>query len=150
MSAATEATRAIANLLAGHRYHYASEAELQTTIGHILTRDGYSVRREVTLDDARQDRIDFLIARHPNLAGKRRLEGKHPRDFDGASTPVIGIEAKVKGGNIAAIRRQVLRYLASDRVDGLVLVSNKFTHAAVCRGLPEEKPVLFACIARAA
>jgi len=145
-----EATNAIATLLAGHRYAYTAERELQTTIAHVLRNDGYTVRQEVSLTAA--DRIDFLVARWPNLAAKMRLDYREARESvrcSAASSPVIGIETKVKGA-VMDVRRQVLRYLESDRVDGLVLVSNKFTHAAAVKALLGEKPVVFCCIARAA
>ena len=147
MTPTTEALRALATLLGAHRSAYGAEAELQATIDHVLRRDAYTVRREVSLTPS--DRIDFLVCRWPNLTAKQRIEGRGGREDAAESTPILGVETKV-AGNVAAIRRQVLRYLESDRVDGLLLLSNKFTHAAAVKALGGVKPVVFCCIARAA
>jgi hypothetical protein len=89
---------AIADALASYRFAYASENDLQAAIADALTGEGYPVEREVRLDA--RSRLDLLVGR-------------------------VAIEVKVAGRTPVS---QVRRYLASERVDGLVLVTSRVAH----------------------
>ena len=101
----------LADAIACCRFSYATEDELQRALADALARTGRTVEREVRLDG--HNRIDLLVDR-------------------------IGIEVKV-AGKADAVMRQIRRYVASDLVDGLLLVTTRARHA-----LPAEvdgKPV---------
>lgn len=100
----------IIDVLAAHRFSYASEDDLQQGLAAALTGHGWDVEREVRLDN--RSRIDLLAGR-------------------------VGIEVKVAGA-AAAVLRQLRRYALSDRVDGLVLVTSRVRHQlpAVLEGKP--------------
>lgn len=89
--------------IAARRFTYSDEARLQEGIATALAADGLSVEREVRLDS--RCRIDLAVGR-------------------------VGIEVKV-AGRAAEVRRQISRYLASDRLDALVLVTNRVRHLSV-------------------
>ena len=100
MSDVARITRAIA----GHRYRYASESELQDGLAEVLAAAGVAFEREVQIGDA--GRIDFLA--------------------DGG----VGLEVKV-GGSLAAATRQLHRYAASAEIEALVLVTGRGRLAAL-------------------
>lgn len=91
---------AIVEILTERRFHYADEDQLQAGLAAALRDAGFEVEREVRLDG--RSRIDLLV------------EG-------------VGIEVKV-AGKADAVRRQVDRYLADDRIEGLVLVTTRARH----------------------
>jgi hypothetical protein len=97
-------------VIAAHRFGHATEAELQADV---LTRAGYSVKREARL--SARNRIDLLVDR-------------------------IGIEVKVDGsaGNVV---RQLERYADSEALDALVLASSRRHHLAMPGSL-NGKPVV--------
>jgi hypothetical protein len=105
-------TQVIASVLRGYRFRYADEERLQEGIAAALVSAGFSVEREVRLD--RYCRIDLLVGR-------------------------VGIEVKVAGRE-DEVQRQAGRYLQSDLIDGLVLVSSKVRHVRVAKEL-NGKPV---------
>jgi hypothetical protein len=78
----------------GYRFRFASEADLQDGIETALKRRGQCYEREKVLSP--QDRPDFLV--------------------DG-----LAVEVKVDGSLPEALR-QVARYAAHDRVEGILLV----------------------------
>lgn len=87
---------AVAAIIRGHRYRYASEVELQEQLEGVLLAAGVPVRREVRL--SARDRIDLM-------AGD------------------VGIEVKVKGERTPL--RQLGRYAEHDEVAGLLLVTTR-------------------------
>lgn len=95
-SAVQQRMDAVSRLLRGHRYVYASEAELQQQLADVLTRAGLPARREVAL--SARDRIDIL-------AGD------------------VGIEVKVKGRRTPLA--QLTRYSTHPRIGGLLLVTTR-------------------------
>lgn len=84
------------------RFRFQSEDDLQAAIADGLTLRGFTVEREVRLGE--HGRIDLLV--------------------DGA----VGLEVKV-AGTLAAVLRQVGRYLQSDRIEGLILVTAIASHS---------------------
>jgi hypothetical protein len=88
------------------RYSYTHEIELHRGIGQVLADAGEVTDREVILGP--RDRIDFLLP-------------------DG-----VGIEVKV-AGQAGDVLRQLVRYAASPRVAGLLLVTTRRRHV---QGLP--------------
>lgn len=97
----------IAECLAGYRFRYASERDLQSGILEALQAADLNVDPEVSLTPG--DRIDFLVGD-------------------------VGVEVKVTG-SVEAVTRQLIRYAKSDRVSALVLVTTKARHRAVPRSL---------------
>lgn len=91
----------VAAAVRSFRFRFASEDELQAAIAEGLKLRGFAVEREVRLDE--RSRIDLLV--------------------DGT----VGVEVKV-AGQAAPVTRQVARYLVSDRVEGLVLVTSSARH----------------------
>lgn len=77
-----------------------SEKELQDELANVLLFAGYALTREVEL--APGDRIDFLV-------------------------DTVGVELKVDGAT-AAVLRQLHRYLQSDKVTSIILVTTKMRH----------------------
>ena len=82
-------------VLAGYRFRFASERELQDGIARVLDSAGLSHRREATLNDA--GTIDFLVGD-------------------------VGVEVKIKGA-LAAVTRQLHRYAEQPLVRELLLVT---------------------------
>jgi hypothetical protein len=105
MSVPDAAPLSIADLLDSYRFTYQSEAELQNSISMLLASQGWDFEREVRLTD--RDRIDFLIGK-------------------------LGLEVKIKG-SWAETFRQLQRYAASDRIEGLLLVTTKLQHVRLVR-----------------
>lgn len=90
----------VAEAIGHHRFRYANEDMLQRGLAGALTLDGFDVRREVWI--AEGCRIDLLVGR-------------------------VGVEVKV-GGSARDVVRQCVRYLESDLLDGLVLVTSRVRH----------------------
>lgn len=90
----------ILDVLAAHRFSYASEDDLQQGLASALAAAGHLVEREVRLDN--RSRIDLLVDR-------------------------VGIEVKV-AGKTRSVLSQLQRYAWSDRLDGLVLVTGCVRH----------------------
>jgi hypothetical protein len=93
----------VAAVIRSHRFGYATEAELQQGLYDALTAAGLPVRREVTI--APGCRVDHLVGR-------------------------VAVEVKVHG-TAAEADRQLRRYLATGKVDGIVLVTNRVGHLAL-------------------
>lgn len=93
----------VAEAIRQHRFRYSSEEMLQEGLAGALTDAGFAVEREVRLN--RWDRIDLMVGR-------------------------VGVEVKV-AGRAADLARQVERYLQSDQLDGLVVVSSRVGHVGV-------------------
>lgn len=102
----TLAARGLERLLSGYRFRYTDEIELQDGIAEVLTRAGIQFEREVVLprrdqlDFLRRDRIDFLV------------------------TPGIGIEVKIRGSRVD-VMRQLARYAEHERIESLILVTDR-------------------------
>lgn len=92
----------ILGVLESAAFTFTSEADLQAGLQTVLSSAGLPVEREVALSPA--DRIDFLVDR-------------------------VGIEVKTQGSWIA-VTKQCQRYAASDRLDSLIIVTNKASHLA--------------------
>ena len=90
----------IAETIAGCRFAYGSESDLQHGVAAALTTAGLQVQEEVRLDP--RNRIDLLTGR-------------------------VGIEVKV-ASTADHVARQCRRYLASPLLDGLVLVTIRARH----------------------
>lgn len=107
----TSAARRLRDFVLARPMTFTTEAELQEAlaarlwdealIGRPIT--GYS--REVRLDE--RNRIDFLV------------------ELDEAIT--VGVEVKI-AGSLAAVRRQLERYAADDRIHQLLLITTKAQH----------------------
>ena len=91
---------AVIRTIRGCRFRYADEDQLQEGLTAALRAAGFEPEREVILSP--RDRIDLLVDR-------------------------VGIETKVAGRR-DALRRQLERYAESDRVDVLVVVTNRVRH----------------------
>lgn len=94
---------AIIEAIAGQRFLWATEDDLQRGLDAALTGAGFTVEREVRLNSA--DRIDLLIGR-------------------------VGIEVKITGA-WKNVGRQLERYLRSDQLDDLILVTCKASHRRI-------------------
>lgn len=96
----------ICRALYNTQYHYHSEKELQHGVGLVLSGLGLAFKPEYVL--APRDRIDFLL------------------------TDGIGIECKSddsKGGSsLAAVTRQLMRYMQSPLVSELILLTTMSKH----------------------
>lgn len=88
---------AVAAAIASRRYQYTDEFELHEGIAIALVEAGQAFTREVALSV--RDRIDFLVGK-------------------------IGVEVKTQG-SVSRVATQLLRYAASPRVDGLILVTTR-------------------------
>lgn len=96
---------AVAAVVRGYRFTYATEKQLQDGIETALRGAGWEPGREVTIagpGKANAGRIDLLVER-------------------------IGVEVKIQGG-ANAVAHQVQRYLQSPDLDGVVLVTGKVAH----------------------
>jgi hypothetical protein len=89
----------IVDCIRGFRFSYVSENELQAAITAALEQAGFHVEREVRIPNGR---LDILVGR-------------------------VAVEVKLAGPT-SKLERQVLRYLADDRVDGVVVVTNRMRH----------------------
>jgi hypothetical protein len=97
-----EVTHGLAELLEVFRFHYTDEDSLQRGVEEALTGAGVEFTREAIIDVGR---LDFLV--HASVD--------------------IGIEIKIDGAP-ATVVRQLTRYLNSDSIQGLVLVTSKRHH----------------------
>lgn len=95
--------------LAGFRFNFTSEDELQRGLDEALARHGAVFEREYRLDA--RNRLDFLVA----------------PERGAAVTPGIGIEVKVGGSN-AELLTQLHRYVLRPEVLGLVVVTSRAQH----------------------
>lgn len=93
-------TDAVLEVIRAHRFHHATEDELQAGLAEALTAAGYRVEREARL--SARDRIDLLV-------------------------DAVGVEVKI-AGIPRDVERQLARYAESDRVRELVLVTNRARH----------------------
>jgi hypothetical protein len=89
--------------LSGLSANVSSEAELQLAVGVRLTERGIAFEREVRLDNAGRDRVDFLVGG-------------------------IAVELKVTGSN-AEIFRQLGRYALHESITDVVLVTTQMKHS---------------------
>jgi hypothetical protein len=111
-----EVTAEIARVLGLYRFHYGSEVDLQLGIEKALEDAGVPFTRELTFKKV-LGRIDFMVH----------------------ALYEVGIEVKIGGAN-TDVGRQLARYLKTDELDGIVLVTSKRRH----RTFPTEfngKPV---------
>lgn len=90
----------LAEALRRYRFRYADEYDLQQGIADALALERIPAEREVRLDD--RCRVDLLAG-------------------------AIVVEVKI-AGSVATVRRQLERYAAFDRVEGMVLVTGKARH----------------------
>lgn len=106
---AAAAAAKVAEILAalnGCRFLWASEDDLQRGLAQALDAAGFEVEREARLDG--RDRVDLLIGR-------------------------VGLEVKVNG-SWRDVDRQLRRYLRSDRLDALILVTARARHRRIPAG----------------
>lgn len=97
----------IARLLAGYRYHFTNERELQDGIERVLR-------------DLRQEYLGWDYQREYQLSAHDRPDFWLPESS-------IAIEVKV-GGTTSEVLRQLHRYAQHAHVAGLVLVSSRARH----------------------
>ncbi len=90
---------AIAEILRTHCFKHQCEDDLQNAIASVLTNSGITFQREAPLGP--RDRVDFLVEK-------------------------IGIEVKIKGAP-TAVARQLNRYVKSDLIESILLVTTKAT-----------------------
>lgn len=93
----------IAELLAGYRFNFASERQLQDGIEGVLAQHSLDFEREVRLGP--HERIDFMV-------------------------DDVGVEVKVAGSSVDLLR-QLARYAEHDRVSSLIVVTNASRLACV-------------------
>lgn len=86
--------------LGAYRFNYAHETDLQQGIQKALETEHIEFTPEVVL--SAHDRIDFMVGR-------------------------VGIEVKV-GHPLASVMRQIHRYAQSEKVDELLLITNRCRH----------------------
>ncbi len=96
----------VAETLASYRFNFQCEDDLQQEIASALESSGITFQREVLLSE--NDRVDFLVGK-------------------------LGIEVKIKGSS-TALARQINRYVQSELVDSILVVTAK----ASLRQLPPE------------
>lgn len=96
----------VLSALRATRFRWSTEEELQRGIAEVLELAGIPVRREVRLNC--HDRIDLLVER-------------------------VGVEVKTAGA-WRDVERQLRRYLESDLLDELVLVTAKAVHRRIPQG----------------
>lgn len=101
-STPSELTQLVATMLRGHTFRYENEKMLQHGIEEALT--GLPVTPEFRIDG--RSRIDFIVELSPFT---------------------IGIEIKVSSSP-AEVARQLRRYLKSDQIDGIVLMTTRRRH----------------------
>lgn len=103
-STAREATHLVAETLRGYTFRFTDENELQEGVFEAL---GAGATREYMLDGetSRTGRIDFIVWDDHN----------------------IGVETKIAQA-APEVGRQVRRYLQSDEIDGLVLLTTRRRH----------------------
>lgn len=89
--------RLVCNLIAGSRFTFANEKQLQDGIAMVLAPTGLAVSREHRLSPT--DVIDFLVES-------------------------VGVEVKIKGA-VGAVQAQLERYATHDTVTELVLVTGR-------------------------
>jgi hypothetical protein len=94
---------AVAAAIRGYSFRYATEEALQAGLADALEATGFDVQREVRLDA--RSRLDLLVGR-------------------------VAVEVKV-AGSTRGVRAQLVRYLMSDAIDGVVLVTNRVRHLAL-------------------
>lgn len=94
-----------------------SEKRLHAGIMQALSEASIEYCHEVQL--SKVDRIDFLCGD-------------------------IGIEAKI-AGSYTVLASQVLRYLESDRVSGLIIVTNKWSHSQLNQMANERNKPVHCC-----
>lgn len=95
----------VASVLRGYRFNYGTEMQLHEGIQYALEGAGHMVEREVVLLGG-LGRIDMLV------------------------DEVVGVEVKISGGP-AGVARQLARYLKSDLLVGVVLVTGRVAHLAI-------------------
>lgn len=98
----TEVTTEIARILGLYNFHYVDEYDLQDGIEEALKAAGAEYTREAQIDVGR---LDFLV--HAVFE--------------------IAIEVKIDGAPSHVVR-QFMRYMNSDAIDGLVVVTSKRSH----------------------
>lgn len=94
---------ALVENLSRFSYRWRDEYDLQNSLESVLSSLGYDYEREARL--SARDRIDFLVGD-------------------------VGIECKVNG-SVTAVESQLRRYLESERVDRVLLVTGKVHHRAI-------------------
>lgn len=100
-------TRMLADHISSNRFTFGSEADLQLGLAEVF--DGLDFEREYRIDA--RNRIDFLVkAAEPSAR--------------------IGVEVKVAGA-AGQVEGQCARYLATDLIDGLVLVTTRRYHRKI-------------------
>lgn len=119
---ATRIFNAVSGAVRASLLRFDDEAGLQRGLAEVFRRYGFDFDDEVRLSDS--DRVDFLVGE---------------RDTAWGEGPGVAVEVKVDGTMMAAAR-QVQRYMHSERVAGVLLVTTKGAHL----GMPHElggKPV---------
>lgn len=103
VDAATVNGAILAAVLRRARFTYRDENHLQGLIGSYLHARGFETQREAVL--APGERIDLLVGR-------------------------VGIEVKTKG-SVSAVAAQLARYDLTGKLDDLILVTSRRTHASI-------------------
>jgi hypothetical protein len=115
----------VVSRVAAYSYPYLTEADLADGVAQALAGAGdWSLERDVRLG-SQAERIDLVLTTTDGLR--------------------VGIEARVEGP-AASIRRQLMRFSKTGRVDALVLVTTRAAHQRdlqdwVMNGLPHAVPL---------
>lgn len=108
----------LASMISSYRYTFSSESELQEQIAGVLDASGVPNERELALGP--KDRLDFLV------------------------TGDIAVEVKIASSR-SEVLRQLHRYAQSERIAGIVLVTNRARHIQMPDSL-NGKPVRVASL----
>ena len=101
---AEEKPRELIELITSHAFHTLDEKQLQDELEKLFIANNISYEREVDLSP--QDRIDFLV------------------------DSSIGIEVKVDS-TWTQVSKQLQRYLKSDRLSCVILITTRSKHRSV-------------------
>jgi len=108
----------VAKHLRSYRFRWHNEASLQKAVHLALKSGPWKVDREHRLSES--DRVDFYLTSADGLR--------------------LAVELKVQG-DMESVQRQVARYAASTKVDGVLLVSTSNRLAIGLADTASDKPV---------
>lgn len=113
MTRASELVSQLANAIRGYRFSYVDEYELQQGVANVLEDVNAPARREYRISG--KDRLDFFV---PVALGDDVDDDWDP--------PMRGVAIEVKiSGSLTDLTIQVHRYMQSEEVVGVVVVTPK-------------------------
>ncbi len=112
MTRASELVSQLANAIRGYRFSFVDEYELQLGVANVLEDVNAPARREYRISG--KDRLDFFVP-----------VALEPGDDDW-EPPMRGVAIEVKiSGSLTDLTMQVHRYMQSEEVVGVVVVTPK-------------------------